>query len=400
MDKIYEVLTRGVEKIYPSRQALEKVLRSGKKIKLYQGFDPSMPNLHLGHMVGILKLRQFQDLGHKVIFLVGDFTGMIGDPTDKTSVRPQLTRKQVLKNSKNWKQQAEKVLNFSGKNPAKLLYNSQWLSKLSFEELLNFSHYLTYQQIAKREMFRKRQREEKDIYLHEFLYPLMQGYDGVAMDVDLEIGGSDQMFNMLVGRDLMRRLKGKEKFVLTTKLLVDTRGEKAGKTASNALFLNAIPADMYGGIMSFPDETIIPGFELLTQVSLQLIEAMEKDMKAGKTNPMDLKKQLAFEIVKMLYGEKDAKNAEKEFERVVQKGELPSKIPCSPKAVKPGDYPASKLSFISGATIGTVEAKRLINQGAVEYEGKMIRDPQEMLTVKGDEILKIGKRKIFRIKKK
>ena len=400
MDKIDEVLTRGVEKVYPSRKALEKVLRSGKKIRLYQGFDPSMANLHLGNMVGILKLRQFQGLGHEVIFLVGDFTGMIGDPTDRTAVRPQLTRKQVLENSKNWEQQAGKILNFKGKNPAKLLYNSQWLSKLSFEELLNLSHHLTYQQIVKREMFRKRQKEGKDIHLHEFLYPLMQGYDGIAMDVDLEIGGSDQMFNMLVGRDLMRKLKGKEKFVLTTKLLVDAKGEKAGKTAGNALFLNASPSDMYGGIMSFPDETIIPGFELLTQVSMKSIKAMEKDIKAGKVNPMDLKKQLAFAIVKMLYGEKDAKNAEKEFKRVAQKGEQPSEIPYSPKAVKPGNYPASKLSYISGATIGTAEAKRLINQGAVEYEGERIQDPQETLTVKGDEILKVGKRKFFRIKKK
>lgn len=400
MDKIDEVLTRGVEKIYPSRKAFEKVLRSGKKIKLYQGFDPSMANLHLGNLVGILKLRQFQDLGHEVIFLVGDFTGMIGDPTDKTSARKLLTRKQVLDNSRNWKKQAGKVLNFSGKNPAKILFNSQWNDKATFKDLIEITSKFTVQQMLERDFFQRRLKQKKPIYLHEFLYPVAQAIDCVEMDIDLEIGGSDQTFNMLAGRALMKSLKGKEKFVLTTKLLVDAKGEKAGKTAGNALFLNVTPADMYGGVMSFPDETIIPGFELLTQVSLQSIEAMKKEMKSGKTNPMNLKKLLAFEVVKMLYGKKDAKNAEKEFKRVAQKGERPSEIPYSPKAVKPGNYPASKLSYISGATIGTAEAKRLINQGAVEYEGERIQDPQETLTVKGDEILKVGKRKFFKIKKK
>lgn len=397
MDKIDEVLTRGVEKIYPSRKALEKVLRSGKKIKLYQGFDPSMPNLHLGNMVGILRLRQFQDLGHEVIFLVGDFTGMIGDPTDKTSVRPQLTRKQVLENSKNWKQQAGKILNFSGKNPAKLLYNSQWLSKLSFEELLNLSRHLTYQQIVKREMFRKRQKEGKDIYLHEFLYPLMQGYDGMAMDVDLEIGGSDQMFNMLVGRDLMHKLKGKEKFVLTTKLLVDAKGEKAGKTAGNALFLNATPVNMYGGIMSFPDETIIPGFELLTQVPLQLIESMEKEMKASKVNPMDLKKQLAFEIVKMLYSEKDAKNAEKEFERVFQKKKLPAKA----KEIRIKNKELNIVDLLMKAKLvnSRSEAKRLISQGGVDINGLPITDFQLSITIKEGIVIRSGKNRFVRVRR-
>jgi tyrosyl-tRNA synthetase len=398
MDKIDEILSRGVEKIYPSKKAFEKVLRSGKKIRLYQGFDPSMPNLHLGNLVGILKLRQFQNLGHEVIFLVGDFTGMIGDPTDKKAVRPQLTRKQVLANCKNWKKQAGKILNFSGKNPAKILYNSQWLSKLSFAELLKLSHHLTYQQIIKRDMFREREKKGKDIYLHEFLYPLMQAYDSVAMDVDLEIGGADQMFNMLVGRDLMRKLKRKEKFVLTTKLLVDSKGEKVGKTAGNALFLNASAANMYGGIMSFPDEVIAAAFELLTQVPLQLIKQHQEALKSCKVNPMNLKKQLAFEIVKMYHGEKAAQGAQKEFERVFQKRMLPSKIPNAPKLVKTGTYTFSSLTTISGGTTSISEAKRLIRQGGLEFEGKRIQDPQLKVSIKGGEVLKIGKRKIFKLK--
>lgn len=396
MDKIDEVLTRGVEKIYPSRQSLEKVLRSGKKIKLYQGFDPSMPNLHLGHLVGILKLKQFQDLGHEVIFLVGDFTGMIGDPTGRMSVRPQLTRKQVLENAKNWKKQAGKVLKFNGKNPAKLLYNSQWLSKLSFEEVLKLSHHLTYQQIAKRDMFRRRQKEGKDIYLHEFLYPLMQGYDSVAMDVDLEIGGSDQMFNMLVGRDLMHKLKGKEKFVLTTKLLVDAKGEKIGKTAGNALFLNASASDMYGGIMSFPDEAIILAFELLTEVPLQSIKAMEKGLKEGKLNPMEIKKKLAFEITKMYHSEKDAKNAEKEFERVFQKRKQPEDV--KELRIENKELNIIDLLMKSKLAKSRSEAKRLVKQRGVDIDGKTITNLQSPIKIKDGMVIRWGKKKFIRIK--
>lgn len=396
MDKIDEVLTRGVEEIYPSQEALEKLLRSGKKIRLYQGFDPSMPNLHLGNMVGILKLKQFQDLGHEVIFLVGDFTGMIGDPTDKLVSRPKLTRKQVLKNCQNWPKQVSKILNFKGKNPAKILYNNQWLSKLSFAELLNLSHHLTYQQIIKRDMFRKREKKGKDIYLHEFLYPLMQGYDSVAMDVNLEIGGSDQMFNMLVGRDLMRKLKRKEKFVLTTKLLVDLKGEKVGKTTGNALFLNASPDDMFGGIMSFPDDVIILGFELLTQVPLQLIKQRQEALKSGKINPMDLKKQLAFEIVKMYHSEKAAQNAQKEFEKVFQKQKLPTKIPVF--KTKKTNWLLINLLVESKLIPSKSEAKRLIRQGAVEINKQKTTNPKTKIKIKDGMIIRVGKRKFIKLK--
>jgi len=384
-DKIDEVLTRGVEKIYPSKAALEKVLRSGKKIKLYQGFDPSMPNLHLGNLVGILKLKQFQELGHEVIFLVGDFTGMIGDPTDKLSARSQLTKKQVLKNAENWQEQTGRFLRFTGKNAAKILYNSQWLSKISFAELLRLSSHLTYQQVIKREMFQQRIKQDKDLYLHEFLYPLMQGYDSVFMDVDLEIGGSDQMFNMLVGRDLMRKLKKKEKFVLTTKLLIDFQGQKVGKTTGNALFLNAKPADMYGGVMSFPDEVIALAFELLTTVSLP----------PPRLKPMDLKKKLSFEIVKLNFGQKTAKEAESEFTRIFQKKQTPKKI----KKVKllPKEYPIVNLLIKLKLASSRGEAKRLIKQGAVEINKSKIRNPKSEIKIENNMIIRVGKRRFVKI---
>lgn len=211
MDKIDEVLSRGVANVYPSKQELEKVLRSGKKIRLYNGIDPTGNTLHLGHMVVLRKLRQFQDLGHGVIMLIGDFTGMIGDPSGKSETRKPLTREQVLENAKNYKEQASKILRFEGGNPAEIKYNSEWLDKLSYSEVANIASLLTYAQVIERDMFQKRIKEGKDLFLSEFLYPLMQGYDSVAMDVDLEVGGSDQTFNMLTGRDLMKKMKGKEK---------------------------------------------------------------------------------------------------------------------------------------------------------------------------------------------
>jgi len=307
-EKIEQVLNRGVEKIYPSKKALEKILLSNKKIRIYQGFDPSAPSLHLGNYVGILKLKQFQQLGHEVIFLVGDFTGMIGDPTDKASARKKLTRKQVLANYKNWKKQLARFVNLSGKNPVKIMFNSSWLDKISFKDLIEITSNFTAQQILQRDFFQERLKKEKPIYLHEFLYPIAQAIDSVSMDVDLEIGGNDQTFNMLAGRDLMKAIKGKEKFVLTTKLLVNKEGEKLGKTTGNAIFLNNSPQDIFGKIMAFPDEAIMLGLELLTTIPLEKIAASE--------NPMALKKKLGFEVVKMNYGEKKAEQARNEFERV------------------------------------------------------------------------------------
>src|SRR3990167_9085291 len=211
MDKIEEVLTRGVQEVLPDKKSLA-TLMAKRKIKLYQGFDPSMPSLHLGNFVGLMKLRQFQKLGHEVIFLVGDFTGMIGDPTDKLATRKKLTREEVLENAKAWKDQASKVLDFKGTNAAKIIFNSEWSDKLTFKDLIEITSNFTVQQLLERDMFQDRLNTNTPIYLHEFLYPVAQGYDSVVMGVDLEIGGSDQVFNMLVGRSLMKAIKGKEKF--------------------------------------------------------------------------------------------------------------------------------------------------------------------------------------------
>ncbi len=228
-----------------------------------------MSSLHLGNFVGLMKLRQFQKLGHEVIFLIGDFTGMIGDPTDKSATRRMLTREETIKNSQTWKEQASRVLEFKGPNAVKFMFNSQWLDKVSFKDLINITSNFTVQQMIERDMFQKRLKEEKPIYLHEFLYPVAQAIDCVDMEVDLEIGGEDQTFNMLAGRTLMKAMKNKEKYVLSTKLLVDKDGNKVGKTTGNALFLDSSPEKFYGGIMSFPDEVINLSFELLTEIPLE-----------------------------------------------------------------------------------------------------------------------------------
>ncbi|MBU3922695.1 tyrosine--tRNA ligase, partial [Patescibacteria group bacterium] len=320
MNKIQEVLNRGVENVYPDKQSLEKVLMSGKKIRLYCGFDPTALSLHIGHAITLRKLAQFQKLGHEVIFLIGDFTAMIGDPTDKVSARKKLTKEQVNKNFKNYKKQASKILKFSGKNAAKVMFNSKWNKKLSFMELVNLASHFTVQQMIARDMFKKRIKEDKLIFLPEFLYPLIQAYDSVTMDVDLEIGGNDQMFNMLRGRDLMKKLKNKEKFVLTTKLLVDSSGKKMGKTEGNIVNLDEEPNNMFGQIMAWPDSLILPGLELCTDLSLKEIKEIEK------LGPRDSKARLAKEIVSIHHDKKTAEKAEKEFNRIFREKKKPTDI--------------------------------------------------------------------------
>jgi tyrosyl-tRNA synthetase len=381
---INEVLTRGVQQVLPDKKGLADLMAK-RSIKLYQGFDPSAPSLHLGNFVGLMKLRQFQKLGHEVIFLVGDFTGMIGDPTDKLATRKKLTREQVLENAKAWYKQAGKVLDFEGKNAAKILFNSEWSDKVSFKDLIEITSNLTVQQMIERDMFQERLKNNAPIYLHEFLYPVAQGYDCVAMDVDLEIGGNDQLFNMMVGRTLMKAIKGKEKFVLTTKLLVDKEGKKVGKTTGNALFLDGNPTDFYAGVMSFPDEVILLSFELLTELPLDgLAEKVNKD-------PMGEKKHLAYEIVKFLWGEKSADDAQKAFEVTFQE-----KAPTFDNEVKAeSSLVKTIIPFSPRNSMGS--AKELIRQGAVDVNGERVTDGNMSLKV-GDEI-KVGERTFLKVTK-
>lgn len=380
---IDEVLTRGVEKVLPSKDGLQKLMGE-KKITLYQGFDPSMPSLHLGNYVGIMKLRQFQKLGHKVIFLIGDFTGMIGDPTDKLSTRKQLTREEVEKNYQNWLSQIKNLLDFDGDNKVEIRKNSEWSDKINFKELIQISSNFTVQQLIERDMYQSRLKNNEPIYMHEFLYPIAQGYDCVFMDVDLEIGGSDQIFNMLAGRTLMKTLKNKEKYILATKLLVDKEGKKVGKTAGNALFLDSSPNEFFGGIMSFPDESIYLGFELLTEVELPgLTEKI-------KVNPMDEKKHLAFEIVKLIWGEKEASQAKLYFENTFQE-----KKPSFEITIEAGESLVNAISPYTSLKSNS-DAKRYISQGSVDINGTPITDPTYQ--IKSGDKIKVGEKIFLQVK--
>lgn len=383
MDTINDVLTRGVAQILPGKEGLASLMAK-KKITLYQGFDPSMPSLHLGNFVGLMKLRAFQKLGHKVIFLVGDFTGMIGDPSDKSKTRKQMTREEVLENAKSWKEQAGRVIDFTGPNMAELKYNSTWSDKYTFKDLIETTANFTVQQMLERDMFQERLKKNEPIYLHEFLYPVAQAIDSVEMDVDLEIGGSDQIFNMLAGRTLMKAVKGKDKYVLATKLLIDKEGQKVGKTAGNALFLDSTPENFFAGVMSFPDETISLGFELLTEAPLEGIEDKVKN------NPMLEKKRLAFEIVKLLWGEEKAEDAKKSFEKTFQE-----KKPEYTTHIEKGSTLEETISKIS--SVGSLSAaKRLITQKAVDVDGKVIENPN--FEIKGGEKIKVGKKLFVKVK--
>jgi tyrosyl-tRNA synthetase len=327
MNKINdELLTRGISSVFPSKEFLESKIKKGEKLTIYLGIDPTGPTLHLGHAIPIKKLSEMQKMGHKIILLMGDFTAMIGDPTDKGATRKQLTHKEVMSNLTNYKKQASALLSFTGKNAAQIKFNSKWLGKMNFENVLSLASNMTVQQMMERDMFEKRIKEGKPIYLHEFMYPLMQGYDSVAMDVDGEIGGNDQMFNMLCGRNLLKTLKNKEKFIITMKLLEDNSGKKMGKTEGNMVALSDSHEEMYGKIMSWTDGMIISAFELCTNVETSEIKKMEKELKENIVNPKDLKMKLAREIVSIYHGDKKSKIAEDKFINTFQKNEIPTDI--------------------------------------------------------------------------
>ncbi len=388
---IEEIFSRGVEHIYPDKETLKKALLSGKRLRMYLGIDPTGPTLHIGHGNEIRKLAEFQKLGHEVILLLGDFTAMIGDPTDKAAARQQLTRKQVLANLKNYKRQASAILDFSGKNPAKIKFNSKWLGKMKFEDVLELASKFTVQRMIERDMFQKRIEEGKPIYIHEFLYPLMQGYDSVVMDVDLELGGSDQTFNMLAGRDLMKILKNKEKFVLTLHLLVDPTGKKMGKTEGNMVTLQDSAEDMFGKIMSWPDEMILLGFEICTDLPKQEIEKAGKLMQGG-ANPRDFKLQLAEEIVKIYKGEKEAQKAKENFITIFQKKSEPEEI----KTLEVKNKKLIEVLAETGMVTSNSEAKRVIKQGGIKVDDKVVEDINFQLSA-GEHLIQKGKRHFVKV---
>lgn len=396
MDELEELLTRGVERIYPSKEELEKVLRSSKKLKLYQGFDPTGIELHIGHMVGLRKLRQWQDLGHHVIFLIGDGTGQAGDPSGKKSARERfLTREELRKNAVDYIKQAGKIVRFTGANPVEILFNGDWLNELKLVDILNIAGHFSLQQLSERDLFQERIKREEQVNLREFLYPLLQAYDSVAMDVDLEIGGSDQTFNMLAGRSLIKAMKNKDKFVMTTPLLTDSKGVKIGKTEGNVIALTDKPEDLFGKIMALPDDVIVKGFEYLTNVPMEEIKTINEALNKEE-NPVSFKKKLAFEIVKELNDEKKAVGAQGYFEHTVQHEELPLDIPVY---LHPGNTSVEIVDLLVKTKLAKsrTNAKRLIEQDGVSIDDKIVSVNEQILP-NHNSIIRVGKRKFVKIR--
>ena len=392
---ITKVLTRGVAEILPSAESLAEILKK-KKIKLYLGIDPTGSLLTLGHSVVLRKLQQFAELGHEVILLIGNGTVRIGDPTGRDSTRPVLTDEQIEDNFKTWKKQASKILDF---DKISIRHNGDWLDKLNFAEIVKLMAQTTVQQLIERDMFQKRMKDGLPIFGHEIMYPLLQGYDSVAMDVDLEIGGTDQTFNMMMGRHLQKMYNNHEKWVLTTPIINGTDGRKMSKSYGNYIALTEKPNDMYGKLMSIADSMIAEYFSVLTDEPLQSIEVMKKEMSTG-TNPFVFKKKLAFTITQMYHSKADALTAAVHFEKTVQNKEIPNEIPT----VKFSDVKLSVIDFLN--TCLPKESKshlrRLIEQSAVEFtlknrEKVKPSDPNEKIAPLNIDVVKVGKRRFFKI---
>ncbi|MEK7072420.1 MAG: tyrosine--tRNA ligase, partial [Patescibacteria group bacterium] len=351
--------------------------------------------------ITIRKLAQFLELGHEVIFLFGDFTAQVGDPTDKLAARKPLTHKEVMKNLAGWKKQIKNIIDLK---KVSFRFNSKWLGKLSFAELLKLSSYFTAQQTLSRGMFKERMSQGKDLYLNEFLYLIMQAYDSVVMDVDLEIGGNDQMFNMLAGRTLMKKMKNKEKFVLTTKLLEDPTGKKMGKSEGNMITLLDTPTDMYGKIMSWPDTMILPAFEILTDISEETLAEVKLELQVKKVNPRDLKMQLAREVVRIYQGDKAAIEAEEDFKRVFQEGQKPEKIEqvkinlSDKTGDSNGQIGVLDLFVLAGLAKSNSEVRRLIKEGAIKIDDdKIVAEDLEVHIPEEGLLLQKGKKQFIRV---
>jgi len=387
---IERILKKGVEQVLPSEDALRDLLESGKRLNIYQGFDPTADTLHIGHTVGMRKLEDFRKLGHHVIFLVGDFTARIGDPSDKAATRQMLTKQEVEENMKGYVEQASKIIDINNKeNPVEILYNSEWLEKLNFGDIIKLASKFTVQQMLKRDMFQKRLNKNKPIHLNEFLYPVMQGYDCVVMDIDVEIGGNDQLFNMLAGRDLIMSELGKEKIVLTTKLLETPDGTKMGKTEGNMIKMNDKPEDIYGKVMAFNDDMILGAFEILTLATMDEVKEYKERLDSGE-NPMILKKELALRITSEITSEKKAKQAQKFFESVFQNKDKDIEIPL--KEVSEEEIPLNQLLVDIDFASSKSEAKRLIEQGAVKIADKKITQYNYPINTSNQPEIRVGRK--------
>ncbi|MFA6226986.1 MAG: tyrosine--tRNA ligase [Candidatus Paceibacterota bacterium] len=386
-EKINEVLTRGVESVI-DKDKITKKLKSGKTLRIKHGIDPTSPNIHLGRSIPLLKLRDFQNLGHKIILIIGDFTGVIGDTSDKESERPMLSEKQVKENMKSYAKQAGKILNL---RKAKIYYNSKWLGKLGYKEICMQANAFSVSDFISRENIKKRLDTGKRVSLREVVYPLMQGYDSVATEADIEVGGTDQTFNILAGRELQRLYKQEPQDIVLNPLIEGLDGRKMSSSWGNTINLFDSPNDMYGKAMSLSDELIIKYFTFTTRVDLATIEQYKKELESG-VNPRDIKKKLAFELTKFYHSEKEAQKAGEYWVNTFSKKEVPTEM----QELKPSVNDIITVLIEAGFCPSRAEARRNIEQGGVKINQTEISDPKA--TVKVGDIIQKGKRFFVKIK--
>ncbi|GAB4027104.1 MAG: tyrosine--tRNA ligase [Candidatus Microgenomates bacterium] len=386
-----DLLDRGVENIIPNKEKLQSLLESGRKLNVYIGIDPTATRIHIGHAVPLRKLNQFANLGHNVTFLIGDFTALIGDTSDKDTERPILTTEEIKANFASYKKIAEKVLDFS---KVKVVYNSEWLSKLTFTDIVKLTQHFSAGDFVGRELIKKRLSTGKHVGLHELLYPVMQGYDSYYLDTDIQLGGTDQTFNMQAGRTLQKDLRNKESYIITNGFLEGTDGRKMSKSWGNAIWLDDEPNEMYGKVMSLKDELIINYFTLATNLSREQISEYEQSLKSG-SNPMELKKALAYQIVLELHNKEAADTAANFFQKTVQNKELPLEIETMQIS---GGVSASATLFSQVFSVSKSESKRIIEHGGAYINNKKISDINENIEIEDGIILKLGKRKIKKLK--
>lgn len=393
-----KILKRGTVEIISEDDLLAK-LRKGRTLRVKLGVDPSAPDIHLGIAIVLRKLRQFQDLGHQAILVVGDFTGMIGDPSERKKTRPMLTREEIERNVATYKDQYGKIL-----DPAKtkVVFNSEWLAPLKFEDIIKLGAKTTVARVLERDDFANRLKAGIPIFLHELMYPLCQAYDSVKLQADVELGGTDQKFNNLMGRDLQREFGQEPQVVLLTPLLVGVDGvEKMSKSLSNAIGITDPPAEMYGKVMSIPDHLIAHFMEYCTEIPVEEVKGADRGLQDGSMHPRDAKARLAREIVKMWHGPAAAAEAERQFERVFVDKDAPENIPdaaLSSDELKQGRVRLIKLLVLAGLAESNSEARRLISQGGVSINGDRINDVDADVPVKDGAVLRVGRRRFARIR--
>ncbi len=391
MEKIDELLTRGVTEVIV-RESLEKALKSKKKLRIKYGIDPTGPKIHIGRAVPIWALRKFQDLGHTIVLIIGDFTAQIGDASDKTAERQILTLEDIKKNMETYKEQLGLILDM-GK--VELHYNSEWLNSMSSADLIREAMNFTVNQMIKRDNFYQRFEADKPIGLHEILYPLLQGYDSVAVKADVEIGGNDQLFNLMAGRTLQKKYGQKEQDIMTFELLMGTDARKMSTSYGNCIYIQDNPTEMFGKIMSINDELIITYMTLVTDLKLSEIEKIKKELEGGM-NPRDAKIILGKALVERYYGKKVANEAAENFKNVFAKNELPEEI--REAKILDKEWHLVELMLFIGMVPSKNEARRLITQGGVKIDGAVIGDINAQISPIDNMVIQIGKRNYVRIK--